>query len=128
MQLTNILRDVGEDWDQGRVYLPLDTLQRHGIEPADIGAMRRDELPIGAPYRGAIEELMQVAEEGYRVARQAIPHLPASFRRAVAVAANVYEGIHGAIRRNGYDNLRRRAVTSPTRKIGLAALALVGRG
>jgi phytoene synthase len=128
MQLTNILRDVGEDWDQGRVYLPLDLLGRNGIEPADIGAMQRGEMPIGLPYQRAIEEMIQVAEAGYRLAWQAIPHLPSSFRRAAAVAARVYEGIHGAIRRNAYDNLRRRAATSPARKLGLAALGLVGRG
>src|SRR5690606_6945429 len=36
MQLTNILRDVGEDWRNGRLYLPLDVLARHGITEGDI--------------------------------------------------------------------------------------------
>jgi phytoene/squalene synthetase len=44
----------------------------------------------------------------------------------VAVAAAVYEGIHDVIRRNGYDNVHRRAVTSTGNKVALAASALWG--
>lgn len=124
MQLTNILRDVGEDWDRGRVYLPLTMMQRHGLTPDDIGAMRRGTRSVDAAYRGLSEELMAVAARDYRSAREVFPHLPGDFRRAAAVSAAVYEGIHGAIRRNGYDNVRRRAVTTAARKVALAAGAL----
>jgi phytoene synthase len=124
MQLTNILRDVGEDWDRGRVYVPLTALAEHGLTVHDIGALRRGERRIDAAYRGVVEELMAIAARDYSAAREAIPHLPGGFRRAVAVAAAVYEGIHGAIRRNRYDNVRRRAVTTTGRKVLLAAGAL----
>ena len=127
MQITNILRDVGEDWDRGRVYLPATVLRRHGLESGHIGALRRGERPIDAAYRGAVEDMMAIAERDYRLAREAIPALPGGFRRAVAVAAAVYEGILGAIRRNGYDNLRRRAVTSTARKVLLGTRALLRR-
>lgn len=127
MQLTNILRDVGEDWGQGRLYLPLGMLRQRAIEPADIGAMCLGERPIDASYRAIIEDLLRHAERDYAHAREAIPFLPGGFRRATAVAAAVYEGIHDAIRRNGYDNLRRRAVTSTMRKLVLAAEALCAR-
>ena len=120
MQLTNILRDVGEDWGQGRLYLPLGVLRQRGIEPADIGAMCLGHRPIDAAYRAIVEDLLRHAERDYAHAREAIPLLPGGFRRATAVAAAVYEGIHDAIRRNGYDNLRRRAVTSTARKLVLA--------
>lgn len=124
MQLTNILRDVGEDWDSGRVYIPQLVLRRHGLTTCDIGAMRRGARPVDGAYREVVEELMAVASRDYRAAREAIPHLPHPFRRSVAVAAAVYEGIHAVIRRNRYDNIGRRAVTTTTRKVALAAGAL----
>ncbi len=124
MQLTNIVRDVGEDWDQGRVYLPLTTLAGHGLSVEDIGAMRRGERQMDAPYHAVIEELMTIASHDYAAAREAIPLLPCRFRRAAAVAAAVYEGIHDVIRQNGHDNLHRRAVTTSARKVALATGAL----
>lgn len=124
MQVTNIVRDVGEDWDRGRVYIPLTLLDRHDVPLHDIGAMRRGDLPIGASYRGLLEELMAIAARDYELAREAMPALPPVFRRSVAVAAAVYQGIHGAVRRNGYDNISARAVTTTARKVALAAGAL----
>ena len=124
MQLTNILRDVGEDWDQGRLYLPRTVLERHGLCAADVGAMRRGERPIGDDYRALVEETMDAAARDYALAREAIPYLPGGFRRAVAIAAAVYEGIHDAIRRNGHDNFRVRARTTMPRKLLLATGAL----
>ncbi len=51
LQLTNILRDVGEDWARGRVYLPLDRLQAHGLEAHDLGAMRAGLAPVDDRFR-----------------------------------------------------------------------------
>jgi phytoene/squalene synthetase len=69
--------------------------------------------------------LMDVADADYRLAAEGIPRLPSEFRRAAAVAAAVYQGIHGAIRRIGYDTLRRRAYTTMPHKLALATAALV---
>jgi len=124
MQITNILRDVGEDWERGRVYLPLSLMHRHDIAVRDIGALHRGERRIDDAYRRLIEDVMAVAEADYAAARAVMRYLPRSFRRAVAVAAAVYEGIHDAIRRNDYDNVRRRAVTSAPQKLALATSAL----
>ena len=124
MQLTNILRDVGEDLARGRLYLPETELQRFGIRVSDIGALRRGS--ITPAYRALMERLMDVAEADYRLADEAIPRLPRQFGRAAAVASAVYRGIHGAIRRNGYDTLRMRAYTTTPRKVALAATALLG--
>ena len=128
MQLTNIVRDVGEDWDHGRLYIPRTLLERHGLSASDVGALRQGVRPLEDDYRNLLEELMSVATREYVAAREAIPHLPAGFRRAVAVASAVYEGIHDAVRRNGYDNLRRRAVTTMARKVVRAAGALWSLG
>jgi phytoene synthase len=118
MQLTNILRDVGEDWRRGRLYLPLDLLAAHGIDTEEIKALsERGVVPEGWPE--AMEELMGVADRHYRAAFEAIPFLPTWYRRPVAVAARVYQGIQDEIRRNGYDNGSLRAHTSLLRKLRL---------
>lgn len=128
LQLTNILRDVGEDWSRGRVYLPLDRLQAHGLEAHDLGAMRAGLAPVDDRFRGLVEELMRVADADYRDAFAALPALPAFFARPVAVAAHVYRGIHDEIRRAGYDTLRRRAHTSLPRKLWLGLRSLTATG
>lgn len=125
MQLTNILRDVGEDLDAGRLYLPLDALAAHDLTRFDLERMRAG-APVDERYRALMEHLMAAAESDYMLAREAIPLLPKAFGRSVALAAAVYAGIHDALRANGYDNFSRRAMTSPLRKIALGTQALWG--
>ncbi|HET7232690.1 MAG TPA: phytoene/squalene synthase family protein, partial [Longimicrobium sp.] len=124
MQLTNILRDVGEDGRAGRIYLPADLMARHGITAHALLAMCGGREPVSAPYMRLVNELMGEAEEAYALAFEAIPRLPVFFQRPVAVAAHVYRGIHASIRHNGYDNLRLRARTTAPQKALLAARAL----
>ena len=128
MQLTNILRDVGEDLGRGRMYLPVSELGRHGLTTNAITAMALGDRGIDPSYAALMEDLMSVAEADYALANEAIPYLPSQFRRAAAVARAVYQGIHGSIRRIGYDNLRRRAYTTASRKAALAAAALFALG
>ncbi len=123
MQLTNILRDVGDDWRLGRLYLPADAMERHGVTEDSIARMCGGAAVDGG-YRCMTEELLRSAEASYHAAFPAIRALPAGFRRPVAVAAHVYRGIHAPLRRAGYDNLRRRAVTGGGAKMLLAARAL----
>ena len=124
MQLTNILRDVGEDLEAGRVYLPGSWLAAHDLDRGDLERMAGTG-EIDARYRALIERLMRVAEAEYEHAAPAIDRLPDFYRRPVAVAADVYRGIHDAIRANGYDNLTRRAYTSRLAKLKLGAGALL---
>lgn len=123
MQLTNILRDVGEDLGRGRLYLPLDLLARHGLLAEDIeGAQAWGGSPPTA-YMTCMEDILEIAERRYQRAFQAIPALPAYFQRPVLVAALSYRGIHDALRRNGYDNIGRRAATSSFDKTRIAVKA-----
>ncbi len=123
MQLTNILRDVGEDWRRDRLYLPLDRVEAHGISREDLDVLARTgQVPRGYPE--LIEELIALADRHYALASEAIPSLPSYYRRPVAVAARVYQGIHTEIRRNRYDNGSRRAYTSLPRKLRLGLGAL----
>jgi phytoene synthase len=125
MQLTNIARDVGEDWQRGRVYLPDELLSAHGVTPSEIGAMVGQTRPVSKAYRSLVEELLARADAYYEVAWPGIRALPPFFRRPVAAAASAYRGIHREIRRNDFDNLTRRACTSTARKILLAGAGLL---
>jgi 15-cis-phytoene synthase len=123
MQLTNILRDVGEDLRRGRLYLPRESLERHAVDEATLHeACEGGALAPG--YPALLEELMSVAAQDYQAGLDALPSLPRGFARPVAVAAHVYRGIHDEIRRNGYDNLRQRAYTGGATKYALAISAL----
>ncbi len=124
MQVTNILRDVGEDLRRRRIYLPADLRARYGVTDDDLLAMASGAEPITAGYKALIEELMEQADADYRYAFRGLAGVPRSFARASAVAAEVYRGIHRAIRRNGYDNFRRRAYTRGPEKVLLAARGL----
>ncbi len=124
MQLTNIARDVGADLALGRLYLPLDLLDRHGLSREQLLDMAHGDAPIRPGFAAALEEVMGWADAGYGAAFQALPQLPGEYRRAMAVAARVYQGIHGEIRGGGYDTLRKRARTGLPRKGLLAARAL----
>jgi phytoene synthase len=124
MQLTNILRDVGEDLRMDRLYLPEDLMARFGIDRDLLEAKAKNGSPAFPGYRRLLETLMADAESDYEMAFEGIPSLPAFFQGPVAVAASVYRGIHEEIRRNGYDNLNRRAKTSVLRKLVLGAQGL----
>jgi phytoene synthase len=117
MQLTNILRDVGEDWRTGRIYVPMRMRARYGVDYALLDAMSRGAAPPTPGYVELLEDLMAQADRRYEFAMEAVPHLPTFFRRPVAVAARVYQGIHDRVRANGYDNMTRRAFTRPHHKL-----------
>lgn len=125
MQLTNIARDVGEDWQRGRLYLPEELLARHGLTAQQIGEMVRQEHPVSDAYRSAVGELLDRADAYYEMAWPGIRALPPFFRRPVAAAASAYRGIHREIRRNDFDNLTRRAHTSTARKVLLAGFGVL---
>lgn len=117
MQLTNILRDVGEDARAGRVYLPLAALRRHGLQPEAL----RGSVPPPALVE-LVREYIACADAAYERARPGIECLPGSARRAVAAAAALYRHILRAIERNGCDVLSRRAHAAAVER----ALVLAG--
>ena len=112
MQLTNILRDVGEDLARGRVYLPQSLLNEYGVTRAMLEAEE-----VTPEYCALMRHLTALARAWYAEGRAGIPQLQGSGRLAVTAAARAYEGILDALERNGYDNFRRRASVSGTRKL-----------
>ena len=112
MQLTNILRDVGEDLARGRLYLPQSLLDEYGVSQESLLAGE-----VTPEYCALMRHLTALAREWYAEGRAGIPQLQGSGRLAVTAAARAYEGILDALERNGYDNFRHRASVSGTRKL-----------
>jgi phytoene synthase len=114
-QLTNIIRDVGEDARKDRIYLPLDELARFAVAPGDILAGRHTE---------AFGRLMDFqAERAQRYYDRALALLPAEDRRAQRpglVMAAIYRTLLGEIRRDGYRVLAHRVALTPLRKLWIA--------
>jgi len=104
LQLTNILRDVGEDARRGRVYLPREDLERFGLCADDLLNGRCDE-----PFRALMRFEIERAHSLYEAAWPGIVLLSQDGRLAVAAAAEIYRGILGKIQQNDYNIYRRRA-------------------
>ena len=104
LQLTNILRDVGDDVRRGRVYLPEEDLARFGLTADDILAGVYDER-FKALMRFEIARAHQLYAESW----PGIGLMPPESRLAVAAASQVYRGILDQIAANDYDSYTRRA-------------------
>jgi phytoene synthase len=116
-QLTNFLRDVGEDIeDRGRIYLPRSTLAACGADPADI-ERRRFTNEIGA----AIERELRRAEGLYREGVKGIKYLPSDCQLPVLTAAVLYADHHRLIRNRGNDTVTETPSIGTVRKLSLVA-------
>jgi phytoene synthase len=107
LQLTNILRDVGEDWRAGRLYLPLDELAEFGLSEEDIADGRIDKK-----WRAFMRFQIDRARHLYDEAQPGIKMLDSDGRFAIAAAAGLYRAILEQIEANDYDVLRQRAYIS----------------
>ena len=116
MQLTNILRDVGEDLTRGRVYLPQSLLDEYGLSRAALERWGQGE-PLSPAYRALMTHLGGLARAWYAAGRAGIPQLDGRGPLAVLTAARAYEGILDDLERAGYDNFGRRAYVSGRRKL-----------
>ena len=115
MQITNILRDVGEDWRRlGRVYLPLDWLCQHDLTPEDL-----DDASLPATYPSLLEATMEAAEVRYRSSVAGIDALPIQTRIGIRAAARMYREIMNEVRALDYNNINHRAYVSLGRKLWL---------
>ncbi len=115
-QLTNIIRDVGEDARRGRIYLPMDELKQFNVPAADI---------LNAKYSDNFTALMRFqAERAEKYYDQAFAQLPAVDRknqRPGLIMAAIYRTLLDEIRRDDFQVLHQRISLPPTRKLWLAA-------
>ena len=112
LQLTNILRDVGEDARRGRIYLPLEDLRRFNLTENDILSGIRDDR-----FRDLMRYQIDRAEQLYRSSWVGITYLHPDGQMAVAAAALLYRGILGRIVANDFDVFSRRAHLSMSAKL-----------
>ena len=119
-QLTNIIRDVGEDARRGRVYLPLDEMKRFGVTVDDLFEARQTDN-----FRKLMEFQIERAEHYYA---QALAQLPASDRktqRPGLIMAAIYRDVLDVIKAEGCLVLKQRTSLTPLRKLWLAGLTWV---
>ena len=112
MQLTNVLRDVGEDWRRGRLYLPLDAIEAHGVDLSDL-----DRAIVSPALKAVLRVHIDQARAWYAEGLSGVGLLPARVRLPILVAGRLYRAILGQIEANGYDVLTRRARTSRWQKL-----------
>ena len=114
-QLTNIIRDVGEDARNNRIYLPVTDLQRFGVSAADLLQARHSE---------AFVELMrfqaQRARQYYAQAMAALPDADRRAQRPGLIMAAIYRALLAEIERDGYRVLTQRTSLTPLRKLWIA--------
>jgi phytoene synthase len=113
LQLTNILRDVGEDWRVGRLYLPLEELAAFGLAESDLDSGRVDER-----WRAFARFQIERNRRLYAEARPGIAMLSKEGRFAVAAAGELYRAILDDIEAHDYDVFNRRAHVSALGKLG----------
>ena len=114
-QLTNIIRDVGEDARRGRVYLPLDELKRFDVPVADILGARYSEN-----FRKLMEFQIERAEHYYAQAMAQLPAVDRKTQRPGLVMAAIYRTVLEEIKRDGCQVLSQRTSLTPLRKLWIA--------
>jgi 15-cis-phytoene synthase len=121
-QLTNFVRDVREDWDLDRVYLPAEDLERFGVSVEQIE--RREHTP-GVRRLVALE--VERARSLFRASARAADLVAPDVRRGMNLARSVYLGVLDRTERLDFDVLRRRPCLPPWELAGAVAGALRGR-
>jgi phytoene synthase len=122
MQLTNVLRDIGEDLTRGRVYLPADEMRRFGVTRSALAQHRVDP-----PFVSLMRYQIDRARVYYATGLPGAYLLPPECRLAILVAGRLYAAILAQIERQRYDVFQQRAATSPLRKAWLAGQVLASR-
>ena len=114
-QLTNIIRDVGEDARKNRIYLPMDELRQFGVPASDILQGRET-----GEFRNLMAFEADRARNHYRQAMQALPDPDRRSQRPGLIMAAIYRALLEEIERDGFRVLTRRTSLTPLRKLWIA--------
>lgn len=114
-QLTNIIRDVGEDARKGRIYLPVSELQKFNVTAADILNARHSEN-----FENLMRFQAQRAQAMYDEAFALLPREDRRAQRAGLMMAAIYRALLNEIERDGFHVLTQRISLTPIRKLWLA--------
>jgi len=120
VQLTLILRDVGSDLERGRIYLPLEDLDRFGVAEEDMINRR-----VTGDFIALMEFEAKRARKLFSVVEGSIAFLPKPYQRPVRLSSMLCSRILDRIQQNGFDVFHRRAKTSTGDKVGAALKVMV---
>lgn len=126
-QLTNILRDVAEDAERRRVYLPLDALARHGVTVEGLLG-RKTGAPPSENERALLKEIGAQAQQYYRSAEELLPLIDRESRPALWVLVRIYHGLLKRIEAADYDVFSRRASVPMAEKLRVLGLGMARMG
>jgi 15-cis-phytoene synthase len=127
-QLTNFLRDVAEDLDRGRVYLPQEDLRRFGVDPTGERSRVLAGGAVSPEWRALMRFEVARCRELYRSADLGLALLPERSGRCIRSARNLYSRILERIEAQGYDVFTKRARVPTWRKLVLVGGTMLGRG
>ena len=116
-QLTNILRDVAEDAERGRVYLPLEDLAAHNVTLESI--LHRANGAPSADERALLADIGKRAESYYTSAEKLLPLIDRESRPALWVLVSIYHSLLRRIERAGYDVFSKRARVPTVQKVSI---------
>jgi len=119
-QLANFIRDVGEDLERGRIYLPLEELAEHGVTADDVRARRVDDN-----WREALADQIGRVRKLQASANPGIGMLDPASQPCIAAASELYCGIVDEVEANGYDVFNKRASVPMRRRLAVAGPAAV---
>ncbi len=114
-QLTNILRDVREDAVRGRIYIPMDEMQRFDVTAADLLQPQTNER-----LRALLAAQWERARDAYDQAFALLPEVDRFRQRSSLIMANIYRTLLDEIRRDQFALLEHRIELTPVRKLWLA--------
>jgi len=123
-QLTNFLRDVDEDLDRGRVYLPADELAAHGVD-RDVLRWCQTNRRIDARVRRALQEQHAVTRRVYAAARPGVAQLAPASRPCVETALKLYSEILDRIEEIDFEIFSQRATVGKGRRVAVAGAGVV---
>lgn len=123
-QLTNFVRDVGEDLARGRVYLPADELAAFGVDP-DLLQHCRDTGTVDPRVRRALGHVAALTRALYRDAEPGLDMLDPRARPGIRAAFTLYSEILDEVERNGFRVFDRRATVPRRRRLAVALPLLV---
>ena len=126
-QLTNILRDVAEDAERSRVYLPLEDLAAHGVSLDSLLRRVPGALPT-TEESALLAEIAGRAEKFYESAQALMPLINRESRPALWVLVRIYHGLLKRIERADYDVFSQRASVPTPEKLWILAVGLVRMG
>lgn len=115
LQMTNIIRDVGEDARRGRIYLPLNEMQDCGVSVSQILSLREDEA-----FYVLIKRQIERARQYYQQALSVLPQVDRRTQRPGLIMAAIYRALLEEIEKDGCHVLQKKIALTPLRKLWIA--------